>query len=196
MKPFRMRRYLSAASWGVGVMLLAVAVPGQVRAQGNVPAPTPITNAPPLAPAALPAMGNRPLPPPFQHGPLGAQPHLGEGVEGGQGYLHYDHPNYRYGHLYRPARFGRGNAERCAPSPFRPRGYGNVFNEPSTCYRIDYNRFELKKYKTEYGPSYYRRLPDPRCADHDKTGKYRPGCDACGERKTRVWTLSGKRNQQ
>lgn len=198
MKPLTLSRCLSLAGCGLGVVLLTVALPGEAAAQAKTPAPTPtpMTVPPTPAPGALPDMGNRPTPPPFQFGPYGAHPHLGQGGEGAQGYLHYDHPNYRYGHYYRPAQFGRGAAERCAPSPFRPRGYGNLFNEPTTCFRIDYNRFVLRDYKTEYGPSYYRRLPDPRCADHDCTAKYRPGCDACGERKTKVWTLSGHKHKR
>ncbi|GAB4146683.1 MAG: hypothetical protein Tsb009_19480 [Planctomycetaceae bacterium] len=129
---------------------------------------------------------------PFQYGDYGHLPHEGDGESPAQGYPHYDHPSKRYGHFYRPKAFGRGVEERCAPSPFRPRGYGDLFNEPTTCYRMDYHRFTLKNGSSLYGPSYYRRQPDPRCAEYDYTEKYRPGCNACGERKTKVWTFGGK----
>ena len=136
---------------------------------------------------------------PLRDGPFGTQSHFGRGDDGGQGHPHYDHPNYRYDIWYRPHAFGYGKAERCAPSPFRPRGYGDLFSEPSTCYRMDYSRHTLKNYGTDYGPSYYRRQPNPFCDDYDHSGKYRPGCDrcrlqpscSCERRKTKVWTFNG-----
>ena len=137
------------------------------------------------------------LPPAFQDTEYGRQSHLGEADDPGRGYLHYDSPNQRYGHWYRPHAFGRGVAERCAPRPFRPRGFGNLFNEPTTCRRMDYHRYVMTvEHKSRYGPSYYSRLPDPRCTDYDHTDKSRPGCDACGKSKTKVWTLRGERRLQ
>ncbi|MFQ5731453.1 MAG: hypothetical protein ACE5KM_05820 [Planctomycetaceae bacterium] len=136
----------------------------------------------------------KPLPtvPPFRDGPFGHHHHAGLPDDGGQGYRHFDHPNYRYGLWYRPHAFGYGVAERCPASPFRPRGYGNLFNDPSTCYRIDYNRYVVKNYASDYGPSYYRRRPDERCEDYDLGRHYRNAtCDCDRVRKTQVWTLSG-----
>jgi hypothetical protein len=184
-----------------GTLLVGFSQP--VFAQNELPGLTGTYNAqpkglnPPLVPPAPKSALKidqvfRQSPPPFQHGYYGDNPHLGQGDDPGQGYPHYDHPSHRYGQYYRPKAFGRGAAERCAPSPFRPRGYGNLFNESSMCHRIDYHRYALKDHASDFGPSYYRRQPDPRCADHDRTGKYRPGCNACGERKTKVWTLSGR----
>lgn len=129
--------------------------------------------------------------PPFRDGQFGHLPHLGQPDDGGQGYPHYDYPNYRYDLWYRPHAFGWGKAERCAPDPFRPRGLGNVFNEPSTCYRLDYNRYVIKNYRSEYGPSYYHRLPDERCDDYDFCKHHRKvHCDCSRVRRTQVWTLS------
>lgn len=196
MASVRMRRYLTLTSCSFGVALLAISLPGELRAQNNTPGPVPMAVPPTPVPGTLPSTDDRVMPPPFQQGPFGHQPHLGQGDDGGQGYKHYDEPNHRYGHWYRPKALGWGNEARCAPSPFRPRGYGNLFNEPSTCYRLDYNRFALKSYRTEYGPSYYRRLPDPRCAVYGHAGRSGPGCDACDERKTKVWTVSGSKNNR
>lgn len=132
-----------------------------------------------------------PLVQPFANSPFGAHPTLGTPENGGQGYPHYSMPDYRYDVWYRPDRFGWGVAERCAPPPFRPRGYGNLFNRPSTCYRMDYNRYVLKNHRTDYGPSYYFRSPDQRCPDLDHSERHRPGCDSCRTRQTQVWTIRG-----
>lgn len=123
-------------------------------------------------------------PPLFQHGIHGAQPHYGEPNSPSHGHPHYEHPNHRYGHWYRPRATNHGTAERCAPSPFCPRGYGNLFNEPSGSHRADYNRYTLARPRSQYGPSYYHRIPVPHCCN--KTNK----CE-CGShpRKTKVWSL-------
>jgi hypothetical protein len=139
--------------------------------------------------------------PPFRDSFLGAQPYLGRPDQGGVGYTHYDYQRYRYDIWYRPHAFGYGAAERCTPSPFRPRGYGNLFAEPSTCYRMDYSRYALKNYGTDYGPSYYRRQASETCDSCDHSDWYRPGCDCsrlrpigdCGPGGTQVWTL-GRRH--
>jgi hypothetical protein len=142
---------------------------------------------------------NVPSVPPFRDSTLGAHPHAGHQFNGGIGYPHYDHPPYRYDIWYRPHAFGYGRVERCAPSPFRPRGFGDLFAEPSTCYRMDYSRYALKNYGTEYGPSYYRRRASETCDTYDHSDKHRPGCDPSrlrpvdGHEKTRIWTL-GRRH--
>ena len=128
---------------------------------------------------------------PFRNSEFGSFAHFGTPEDGGEGYRHYDDPAYRYDIWYRPRGFGWGIAERCAPAPFRPRGYGNLFAEPSTCYRMDYNRYVLRNHRTDYGPSYYRRSADQRCDTYDHSAHYRPGCDSCRlRRRTEVWTLS------
>jgi len=142
--------------------------------------------------------------PPFRDSHLGAQPHLGQPDDGGVGYTHYDYPRYRYDIWYRPHAFGYGTAERCAPSPFRPRGYGDLFAEPSTCHRMDYSRYVVKNYGTDYGPSYYRRQANETCDTYDHSDKYRPGCDRCrlqssgdcGPGGTRVWTLRRRHHHE
>jgi hypothetical protein len=136
--------------------------------------------------------------PPFRDSFLGAHPTLGAPDDGGLGYTHYGHPPYRYDIWYRPHAFGYGPAERCAPGPFRPRGFGDLFAEPSTCYRMDYSRYVMKNYGTDYGPSYYRRRASETCNTYDLSQHYRPECDRtrlrpseeCGPGGTKVWTLS------
>lgn len=135
--------------------------------------------------------------PPFRDSFLGAQATSGLPDDGGVGYPHYEHPPYRYDIWYRPHAFGYGTAERCAPSPFRPRGYGHLFAEPSTCFRMDYSRYVVKKYGTDYGPSYYRRRASETCDTCDHSDWYRPDCDPSrlrprdGCERTRVWTIGG-----
>lgn len=160
--------------------------------------PPPLT---PVPPKVKPPLGTekpkppKPLPtvPAFRDTELGAHATLGEPWDGGVGYKHYDYPSYRYDLWYRPRPFGWGIAERCAPSPFRPRGYGNLFNEQSTCYRMDYLRYVLTNHYSEYGPAYYRLQPDQRCDHCDKSQYHLPDCDRCrtygGKRRTSVWTL-------
>lgn len=135
----------------------------------------------------------KPLPTvtPFRDGQFGHHHHLGQPDDGGQGYRHFDQPNYRYDLWYRPHAFGYGVAERCAPSPFRPRGFGNLFNDPSTCYRMDYNRYVVKNYGSDYGPTYYHHLPDQHCEEYDLGHHHRElNCDCNRVRRTQVWTLS------
>ncbi len=134
---------------------------------------------------------SRPAVPPFRDSGLGDHSHLGAPDDGGIGYKHYDFPSYRYDIWYRPHAFGWGQAERCAPSPFRPRGYGDLFNDPSNCYRMDYNRYQLKESRSDYGPAYYHNQPDGRCADGDWSQYFRPACspERLQGRSTQVWTL-------
>lgn len=100
---------------------------------------------------------------PFRDGPYGDHTHLGDPQAPSVGYPHYDLETKHYDHWYLPKLFGWGKAERCSPRPFRPRGYGNLSNPPSTCYRIDYNPYVLEDARTRWGPSYFMRQPDPRC---------------------------------
>lgn len=161
---------------------------------GSLPEKADGRKQPPAATPVHPPEKAPPQIPPFRNSEFGAYPHFGTPEDGGAGYRHYDDPAYRYDIWYRPHAFGWGIPERCAPAPFRPRGYGNLFAEPSTCYRMDYNRYVLKNHRTDYGPSYYRRSPDQRCDTYDHSGHYRPECDPCRlRRRTDVWTLGHHR---
>lgn len=103
----------------------------------------------------------------FRDSIYGDRPHYGEPDAPAFGHPHYELPSRRYGIWYRPRDFGLGRAERCQPSDFRPRGYGNLFNRPSTCYRMDYRPYVMQETVSRFGPSYYRQQPDGRCTcDH------------------------------
>jgi hypothetical protein len=53
--------------------------------------------------------------------------------------------------------------QRCLPRPFRPRGYGALFNRPCAAHRLDYNRYVVPEQRSEYGPAYYGLQKDDRC---------------------------------
>ena len=201
---------------GVSVLTIAAVLPNAVSADDAdgfvlqpIP-PAPVNSKTPLSTDADQAPGSKidamdtprvweqkpahVLAPPFADTQFGAHPHLGQPYDGGQGYKHYGLPNYRYDIWYRPRPFGVGIAERCAPSRFRPRGFGDLFTEPSNCSRMDYNRYALKNDATDYGPAYYGLGVDQRCPDYDHSDKYRPACDPTRLRRTRVWTISKHRH--
>lgn len=101
--------------------------------------------------------------PPFAHSQWGKHPFPGQPCEGGYGHPHYPWPQRYYGSYYRPRAFGLRQQERCDPDLWRPRGYGHLFNEPSTCHRMEYIPYIVKAPYSEYGPTYWRRQRDPRC---------------------------------
>lgn len=112
-------------------------------------------------PGASPLFGE---PSPIGQSSPTAQPHAGGAGWPSAGYPHYEDPPHFYDPWFRPRAFGLGKEERCRHHrPFRPRGYGNLFNRPSTPFRMDYHRYVVLDPYSGYGPSYYRRLPDPRC---------------------------------
>ena len=190
------RRGIGAAAAGLCALFLGSVWSSGVHAQNPAPyAPAPMKSGlnalpqrgPVPAREALP-QPMRTMPVPFRDTEYGQMIHLGDGDSPGRGYPHFDSAYRRYGIWYRPRSFGWDVAERCAPRPFRPRGYGNLFNETSMCHRMDYHRFEIRNYRSEYGPSYYQKLPTEQCFDCDHSDKYRPRCET---RTTEVWTLKG-----
>ena len=100
-----------------------------------------------------------------------ATPDLGAPGSAGNGYHHFSMPFDRYTNWYRPRAATLTNYQRCAPSPFRPRGFGNMFARPCDGYRMEYEPYTLEDAPSKYGPSYIARMPDPRCnaccLDHD-----------------------------
>jgi len=99
----------------------------------------------------------------FRDTPLGHYPRYGDATGPGEGYRHYDLPSWYYGIWYRPRAFGLTKRQRCRPRPFRPRGYGSLFNRQCTAHRLDYKRYEVYEQKSEYGPAYYGLQEDGRC---------------------------------
>lgn len=156
---------------------------------GNAGAVNPL-DIPPISPALKPELKPpKPFPnvPPVADTPFGDHPHFGTPEDAGQGYLHFELFNNRYGLWYRPRAHLWGLEERCSPGPFRPRGYGDLSKDPSSCYRMDYRRYTVENYRSDFGPAYYRRQGDQRCDYLDFCEKHRRL--RCEER-TSVWTLS------
>lgn len=99
-------------------------------------------------------------------------PHPGPQWAATNGYPNYDYPDHLYGVWFRSQAWGSTHRERCAiPTPWRPRGFGNLFARPSTPHRMDYNRRVLIDPYSSYGPSYYVRQPDPRCCVRNCDGE-------------------------
>ena len=79
------------------------------------------------------------------------------GVPGlpGFGLPHRPAPTNRYGIWYRPKSFHAPNRAVYRPSPFRPRGFGNLFDRPCVPDRLDYERYTVRDLPSRYGPAYY-----------------------------------------
>lgn len=126
------------------------------------PEPDPVSSGSPATPAPVPpppgsptSYGPLPPAPPFRDSIYGAYPN--PGPPGAPGYLHPHYPEYqtRYGIWYQPRSFQEPMKEPYRPSPFRPRGWGNLFYDPCLRDRIDYNRYVVEELPSRYGPSYY-----------------------------------------
>ena len=122
---------------------------GEASPYRPMPQPAPAIGAPtPYGPLPPPA-------PPFRDSIYGA--HATPGAPGSPGYLHPHYPTYqsRYGIWYQPRSFHEAFREPYRPDPFRPRGWGNIFNDDCRRVRMDYNRYVVKDLPSQYGPSYY-----------------------------------------
>ena len=78
-----------------------------------------------------------------------AQSHFGLGGPT-SGAEHFDQRSYRYGTWYRPRAHEVQKYDRCVPTKWRPRGYGNLFAERETGYRMDYASYRLTDPRTVY----------------------------------------------
>ncbi|MBC7965581.1 MAG: hypothetical protein H7Z17_06590 [Fuerstia sp.] len=92
-------------------------------------------------------------------------PDLGAPGSAGNGYHHFSMPFDKYTSWYRPRAATLTQYQRCAPAPFRPRGFGNLFARPCDGYRMEYEPYTLEDLPSKYGPSYVARMPDPSCTD-------------------------------
>lgn len=92
-----------------------------------------------------------------------SNPDLGAPGSAGNGFHHFSMPFDRYTSWYRPRAATLTKYQRCAPGPFRPRGFGNLFARPCDGYRMEFEPYTLADSPSKYGPSYFARLPDPRC---------------------------------
>ena len=98
-------------------------------------------------------------------------PDLGAPGSAGNGFHHFPMPFDKYTTWYRPRAASLTQYQRCAPAPFRPRGFGNLFARPCDGFRMEYEPYSLGDENSKYGPSYFAQMPDPRC-DHN--------CHRCG----------------
>jgi len=99
------------------------------------------------------------------YAPIRSNPDLGAPGSSGNGFHHFSMPFDKYTTWYRPRAATLTQYERCAPAPFRPRGFGNLFARPGDGYRMEYEPYLLGDAPSKYGPSYFARMPDPRCND-------------------------------
>ena len=105
-----------------------------------------------------------------------ATPDLGAPGSSGNGFNHFSLPMDKYTNWYRPRAASLTQYQRCAPDSFRPRGFGHLFATPCDGYRMDYEPYSMSDGMSLYGPSYFARMPDPRCPDCDPTAD---DCDSC-----------------
>jgi hypothetical protein len=80
---------------------------------------------------------------------------------------HFDLPSRSYSLFRSPASYGWGYRERCAPTPWKPRGNG--IPKRTSCFRMDYAPYELEHDSSKHGPAFYRRhelYPCPECHLH------------------------------
>ncbi|GAB5440433.1 MAG: hypothetical protein Fues2KO_07820 [Fuerstiella sp.] len=96
------------------------------------------------------------------------QPDTGAPGSPAYGFKHFPAPMHAFTTWYRPRAATLTAAQRCAPQPFRPRGFGNLFARPCDPFRMEYNPHVLSQGHSTYGPSYLLRMCDPRCDDCDK----------------------------
>jgi hypothetical protein len=80
---------------------------------------------------------------------------------------HFDMPSRSYSLFRSPASYGWGFQERCAPTPWKPRGDG--IPRRTSCYRMDYAPYQLEHDSSKHGPAFYMRYelyPCPECHKH------------------------------
>ena len=91
----------------------------------------------------------------FADTPYGARPVPGIPGSPSFGLPHRPEQTNRYGVWYRPKSFHAPNRAVYRPSPFRPRGFGNLFDRPCVPDRMDYARYTVRDLPSRYGPEYY-----------------------------------------
>ncbi len=136
--------------------------------------PPPTMQVPP--PGTPTAYGPLPPPaPPFRDTIYGA--HINPGMPDSPAFLHPHLPEYqtRYGIWYQPRSYQEPRKEVYRQSPFRPRGFGNLFYDPCLNDRMDYNRYVVKDLPSRYGPSYYPKYtPASECVIFRPERHYTP----------------------
>ena len=80
---------------------------------------------------------------------------------------HFDLPSRSYSLFRSPVSYGWGYPERCAPTPWKPRGDG--IPRRTSCYRMDYAPYQLEHDSSKHGPAFYMRYelyPCEECHKH------------------------------
>ncbi|WP_145357604.1 hypothetical protein [Alienimonas californiensis] len=102
-----------------------------------------------------PAVEALPGTPFFADTEYGARPNYGDPGAPAFGLPHQMEQSNRYGIWYRPKSFHAPNRAVYRPSPFRPRGFGNLFDRPCVPDRMDYTPYTVEDLPSRYGPTYY-----------------------------------------
>ncbi|NNJ26797.1 hypothetical protein [Alienimonas chondri] len=102
-----------------------------------------------------PGIESPPGTPFFADSEYGARPTLGEPCSPSAGLPHRMEQSNRYGIWFLPKSFNAPNRAVYRPSPFRPRGFGNLFDRPCVTERIDYTPYTVEDLPSRYGPTYY-----------------------------------------
>jgi hypothetical protein len=76
---------------------------------------------------------------------------------------HFDLPSRSYSLFRSPASYGWSYRERCAATPWKPRGNG--IPRRTSCFRMDYDPYELEHDSSKHGPAFYRRHELYPCAE-------------------------------
>ena len=163
-----------------------VAGPRPFDAETPLPAPTGDADAPGFREA--PEFGRAAVPGPVRPGvdalpgtpfladsEYGVRPDPGPPGSPAFGLPHRPAPTNRYGIWYRPSSFHAPNRAVYRPSPFRPRGFGNLFDRPCVPDRMDYARYTVRDLPSRYGPTYYPKYRDNTECLVRPTRHYDPG---------------------
>jgi len=95
------------------------------------------------------------------------EPDLGAPGSPGSGFKHFPFSMAMFTEWHRPKAATLTKRQRCAPDPFRPRGFGHLFARQCDSFRMDYNPHVLSEPQSKYGPAYIYNAPDQRCDDCD-----------------------------
>lgn len=80
---------------------------------------------------------------------------------------HFTLPSRSYSLFRSPVSYGWAYPERCAPTPWKPRGDG--IPRRTSCYRMDYAPYQLENDSSKHGPAFYMRYelyPCEECHKH------------------------------
>lgn len=95
------------------------------------------------------------------------EPSLGAPSSPSYGFKHFPFSMHMFTNWHRPKASTWTKWQRCAPDPFRPRGYGHLFSRPCDSFRMDYSPYVLSGNESQYGPAYLLRQGDQRCENCD-----------------------------